>query len=69
MPPATSDDESSPYDTRSTTEEHAMYEMFDANFDAMTAEQAYRRSRLIGTRSLQPLPRGRWRRRRTERAD
>lgn len=46
-----------------------MYEMFDANFDAMTAEQAYRRSRLIGTRSVQPLPRGRWRRRRAERTD
>jgi hypothetical protein len=46
-----------------------MYEMFDANFDAMSAEQAYRRSRLIGTRSVQPMTRGRWRRRRAPRAD
>jgi hypothetical protein len=46
-----------------------MYEMFDANPDAMAAEQAYRRSLLIGTRSTPPAPRGRWWRRRAPRAN
>jgi hypothetical protein len=46
-----------------------MYEMFDANPDAMAAEQAYRRSVLIGTRTVRELPRGRWRRRRAPRTD
>lgn len=44
-----------------------MYEIYDANPDAMAAEQAYRRSLLVGNRGTPPAPRGRWWRRRATR--
>ena len=46
-----------------------MYELIDTNPDAMTAELAYRRARLSGTRAVLPQPRGRWWRRRAPRAN
>jgi hypothetical protein len=46
-----------------------MYEMVDVNPDSMAAELAYRRSVLMGTRSVRQEPRGRWRRRRAPRTD
>jgi hypothetical protein len=45
-----------------------MFEIFDLDPDAMTAELAYRRARLIGSPAARPAPRGRWLRHRAPRS-
>jgi len=46
-----------------------MYETYERNPDALAAEIAYRRARLMGSASHPPAPRGRWWRRRTPTTD